>query len=326
MLPEPVQLIRALTLFLAPLAASAHSGVLHVPRDHLTIQSAVYAAAPGDQIRIAAGDYPEWVSINDKSDLKLVGEPGTSMTRVSIFSSQQIQVRGIAFPSGPYLAIQVYTSSDVTIDGCETSGTTFALISTFSDRTRILRSAFRDTQVGVMIEFGSGHEIRQCRFERTSSDGITVRGADGVLIEKNRARSATDFWVTASSNVLIRKNRLKETAVSVGGSQGLEVVGNRIDRPRLPGVTVHTGSLASVRNNRISGGTSQGIWLQDVTDSLIRKNVVQGCARAGIQIEGSGNGFVRNRARNNLLFDLDDRSPGLNSYKRNRFGTTNLSQ
>src|SRR4029453_7010257 len=64
--PKLAASVAALTLL--PCLAAAQE-VHHVPKDHVTIQAAVEAAASGDTILVSGGTYEEAVVITGKDDL-----------------------------------------------------------------------------------------------------------------------------------------------------------------------------------------------------------------------------------------------------------------
>ncbi len=66
---------------LALLALTAHAATLRVPADHSTVQEAVAAAAAGDRVLIAAGEYRESVVVD--APIALVGEPGAVLKGAS---------------------------------------------------------------------------------------------------------------------------------------------------------------------------------------------------------------------------------------------------
>lgn len=78
-------LVAGVVITLGPLPG-ALAADLFVPSEYATIQAAVDAAAPGDRIRIAAGDYYEQILIMDKTNLTLAGESGEPASVIHAFS------------------------------------------------------------------------------------------------------------------------------------------------------------------------------------------------------------------------------------------------
>ena len=86
---------------------------INVPDDYTTIQAAINAASPGDTIIVAAGIYPEAITIaNTKANLVLQSE--TELGAI---------IRPTTTPSWGMGAITIYADG-VTIDGFEIDGTT----------------------------------------------------------------------------------------------------------------------------------------------------------------------------------------------------------
>ena len=96
---------------------TSRAAVIHVPAEYPTIQAAVDAAASGDEIRIAAGTYPEQVLIASKN-LKVVGEPGAVLEAIA----------GMAPTFAPYgdsdvkTVLAIALCDDVTIQGLTVDG------------------------------------------------------------------------------------------------------------------------------------------------------------------------------------------------------------
>src|SRR6185503_10611766 len=90
---------------------------LHVPADFATIQQAVEAAAPGDTIQIAPGDYFEQIVIGNKGRLTLVGAPGAVIHASPLMSQTMLPFGGWSW----FPVLGIYRSdvvvSNLTFDG-----------------------------------------------------------------------------------------------------------------------------------------------------------------------------------------------------------------
>lgn len=103
-------LILSITATTIPFVSAATT--INVPDDYPTIQAAINAASPGDTIIVAAGIYPEAITIG-KANLVLQSE--TELGAI---------IRPTTTPSGwPEAAVYIHADG-VTIDGFEIDGTT----------------------------------------------------------------------------------------------------------------------------------------------------------------------------------------------------------
>ena len=173
----------SLVLFacLAPVIAQA--AALRVPENHETIQAAVDAAADGDTILIAPGDYFENVKIEEKGALVLIGTAGAEKTVldgnekgivVEVLRSGRTVLRGLTLQrgftpgNGGGLSVQ---QSDAEVIDC-----------------RFLNNTANNEGGGLMVSNCSDFLVSGCFFERNESEAasaIGVVGGRGVL-ENNR--------------------------------------------------------------------------------------------------------------------------------------------
>ena len=88
------------------LSSAVPTRVLHVPREHSTVQAAVDAAQPGERVLLAAGVYNESVKIRQKHvDIVGAGTAGSVVLRYS-GDANVVSVRGVANVSLSNLTIR----------------------------------------------------------------------------------------------------------------------------------------------------------------------------------------------------------------------------
>lgn len=96
---------------------SAHSGIINVPKDYLTIQAAINAANTGDTINVSSGTYPEHVVLN--KTVSLIGEnrsttiiDGGGSGKVVYVVADDVKVSGFTIRDGLY-GIYLASSNNV---------------------------------------------------------------------------------------------------------------------------------------------------------------------------------------------------------------------
>ena len=85
----------ALFAFLPGTRGSSWAAVIHVPGEFSTIQAALNAAAPGDQIEVAPGTYPEVTQFQGKA-VTLLSSGGPAVTTIDGTGFNESVVRCIS--------------------------------------------------------------------------------------------------------------------------------------------------------------------------------------------------------------------------------------
>ncbi len=282
-----------LALAVTPLAQEG--SVLQVPGEYPTIQAAVEAASPGDQIRVAAGVYNERVSITT-SGLRLqasngvvidgTGLDGTS-PGVSISGAENAPLVGVELAG---FEIRNFPQGIVVVQAVELS----------IHRNDIHHNA------------GVGVELLTVRLSKVSQNAVYSNGGHGLYLRLGSAHNT------------VRANRFNENGVSVAGQKGSGIV-----------VTGPLSNDNELLENEVIGNNGWGIMISrpsgPLTGTLVAQNRVHGNVRAGIVVMGSGvsgNTIVQNNATGNSTggnnpatlcypFDLFDDAPVNNTWERN---------
>ncbi|MEA4964294.1 MAG: right-handed parallel beta-helix repeat-containing protein [Oscillospiraceae bacterium] len=288
--------------------------VIRVRTDYPTIQAAVDAALPGDEILVEGGVYRERVTVG-KSFLSITGEknavldgqwmPGTAFT---LDNTSGVEIRSFI--------IKNFQGDGVDILG---GGTSNAISQTrffniggsgvkqdagVSD-SRVTGCSVKSAESGI---YDLGHCLRaeNCRI---------LYCRTGVSCEE----SSADAWIcrcAAGRNVIgiaaagiraqIKGNDVfgsRSGGINVTGA-GCLVEGNDVrETITYDGISV-AAENSTVRGNRVCKSGRYGIYVNGTGLSSILANEVNDNADIGILIEQQGNTVVGNRARGNGKFDL----------------------
>jgi hypothetical protein len=108
-------LVLVVSLGLVTAAPVLAGTTIHVPGDYATIQEAIDAAAPGDTIMVAAGEYDAFV-LEGKSNISIIGAQGATVTTANL-------IKALPVVGNAWVLAAVYDSEDVNIEGINFDGT-----------------------------------------------------------------------------------------------------------------------------------------------------------------------------------------------------------
>ena len=282
----------------------AGSGNCQAKSPCASIQSAVNAAAPGDTIHVAAGDYIENVTIPPgKNGVRIQGA-GEDKTKV--ISAGGDAVPKEAPPGVPIDVVFDIISADVTIEklaiehppGVPTKRDLGVFVRPPAANATIQKTAINRNRTGGALEPTN-----------PGSRGIFVLQAKGTTISKNRlSGNYEDHLHIPSSHSTIDKNEI-------------------VDAKRVGIVIIQETSTSDSTNNVITHNTvthcgTDGIQIQG-DDNLIGKNTVTQSGSAGIRLCGAGdcvppgvtavasnNTVSKNVLKNNSAGDIVDNGSG----------------
>jgi hypothetical protein len=225
------------------------SAELNVPSEYPTIQAAINAAASGDTIRIAAGDYYEQALITNGS-LTILGEPGATLHAWEP-GMQQILLPFNA-TSYPLLAC---VSSDVTIRGLTFDGGR-------------LGDAYPHKLFGLVFR-GAGGRVENC----------TIRGFTGNTQTDTRGVSIVNpaGLATLDIEVSIVKNSFSDNILSllILGDTGINA-----GRVRTK-FTIEGNTFTSSGPSEI---TAQAIRIRSGASGVVRDNIIRNYSYNGGQM------------------------------------------
>jgi nitrous oxidase accessory protein NosD len=196
-----MKLTRIALMVVGVLAVStARAERLSVPDEFATLQAAVNAAAPGDEILVKK-DQSGRAVLNGKTDLVIRGRGKPVVGDLDIVHCSNVFIQGLVVEGSGGAAIYLLLSTDVTIRKCT------------------IRDAPRD---GILVVGGERLIVEKCRFKGIGEIGIAIGGENlSVLthaqILKNRMSSIGLYGIGLFDGrvVLAEKNRISHAAGGV---------------------------------------------------------------------------------------------------------------
>lgn len=267
------------------LAAAPGPGSISIEVPSISLEAALPALVNGHGVRLVAqtpGAQIDAQALNAGPVLDISG-PNTS-------------IEGLTIKNCPGAAILVravrFHLSDSTIDSCDVG---VEIAATASDAL-LERNHFRNNRLGVRFA-ASGHNAVVANNEFSEHKDTALWAV----------RSAPDSHDDA---IAIHDNKFTEDRVGiVAGNIAVRV--ERNDFINVHEAAVHVvGAGAVVRGNRIDGGASMGVIVENARGAVVENNDLQGITAYGVMVRGSGNTLVQaNRLYNcgyGLAFVLGD--------------------
>ncbi len=270
-------------LFLVASAKGPTSISIEIPK--ISLETALPAFVNGNGVRLvgqASGAEIDAQALNAGPVLDISGS-NTSIEGITIKNcpATAILVRAVRFR----LSASTIESCDVAVEVAENASDTL-----------LERNHFQKDRLGV--RFGaSGHNsvVANSEFVENKDAGVwAVRSApdshdDVIGIHDNKFTEDGTAIVTGNVPVLIERN----------------------DFINAHEADVHVvGAGAVIRGNRINGGASMGIVVENTRGTIIENNEMEGLAAYGVMVRGSSNTLVRaNRIHNcgyGIAFVLGD--------------------
>lgn len=236
--PRSTALAILAACLLGPAATCAE---LRVPKDFPTIQAAVSAAEPGDEIVIAPGVYPEAVVIKGMTGLTLRGagatiDPGGGALALTLMASHDIVIEGLEFRNSPdWPLIDCLGGTGLVFRRLRFMAGNYAVYAGGVQGLVLERSRFQDL-TGPALVFEGGSDLVLSRSRMLRVWGV-VDGSGGGSVHIERvvasqvANQAIDIgWFQPTHDVTIERTVLTDI-----DDYGIEVLGDRarIDRVRI---------------------------------------------------------------------------------------------
>jgi nitrous oxidase accessory protein NosD len=282
-----------------------------------SIQGAIEAASPGDEIVVCNGIYAEQLSINKSLDLH--GDSGAFLVPASTLQNATSLATGDAIAAAVLVSGATNVSiSGLTIDGINNGITECAprLIGVYFQnasgslrhatvRNFILGAAFNGCQsgTGVFVESGGGQssdvEITDCSIHNYQKNGITANETATTARIHNNVVTGIGPTPGAAQNGI-------QIGFSAGGSIRENVVANNIWSPCTAVATcetVATDILVTESDNvhvtdNTAGISQVGIFV-DGNNAEVRNNrVFDASVFENIRLQGNGNSVDDNHVSN----------------------------
>lgn len=317
---KPRLLSAALAWLAAGGLAPLHAGTIAFPdggAGFVTLQDALDAAADGDVVVIAPGEYRGNFTLDDKLGVTLKGNgvvsidarplgatgsgPALVATNCPGLRIEGLSFRNAAGADAAGAGLRVNGSDAVTlkklvVTGCETYG----ILAQQCEGLRLEECELRGNVGGVHLE-GNQAELRRVTVENDGQQGITVFGDDATIERSVVAVIRGGGGINISgARPTIRKCTV--TAVLDQGTSGIATSGGNPDlrHNRVVGCDVGMfviyGAEGVVKGNEFVRCSSSGLRLGNVSHTLtIKGNLVSRCGGPGIWVEGDFQYLVDNR-------------------------------
>jgi len=260
-------------------AFSARADILNVPSEFATIQMAIDASLPGDEIVIAPGIYKEELHTNNDNitltgagidatiisgDLDGTGSNSTRGPEFNIFFGS-VLIQDLTL-SGFDDALLVYGFGNVEIRNCKfIHNKTGPVLLTSEGNNLIQGCTFEQNQyLALRIEGGSAntHAIRDCTFR----DGYSCIDGDNITIENSTFTNHTQIAVTGNDYIVrdcvFTSNN---NAIGTGGDLVVEnchFENNTGDSFQSDGgaAIYHRSGNCTISNSTFVRNTTEGRW------------------------------------------------------------------
>ncbi len=297
-----------LRVFLCCLLGSsvlARADVHVVPDDFDTVQAALDAAKPGDEVKVKPGEYTEsltlpcGVTLTGEGDGEVIvqcaPEAGSVLT---VADCAEGTVKHITFRHTPESAGAETNEKPPPACRISRSGITFA------------SCTVRDAAAHGLVVDGAGQPtILESTFEENAFDGILVmgNGADVTLVANSSIRNKRyGIWICNGAHVEARENASSENQLSgivVNGEKtAATLIANTCRENSKHGIWICQGAQVEARENTCDGNKSSGLIVEGKTT---RATLIANSARdntyagvffgSGVQYEARDNVFVHNK-------------------------------
>ncbi|MBE0647448.1 MAG: DVUA0089 family protein [Bacteroidales bacterium] len=294
---------RALMVMIVMLSSGlGWSADIHVPADYGTIQAAINAANPGDNIIVAAGNYTEQLTINKSLDLIGAGEATTTITAPAVRAGSVTEGATIhdyllaAYASSGTIDVRIEgfsfdingqnkTGGTAQLDGVffrdvdDAGGTVAGL---FSCTIHNFAAAPEYEGFGLVVYGSSDLTINDIDIHDYTRDGILIRGTSIATVSNNT--------VTGNATCL---NGISMLDGATGTISGNSVSGNiRSIGWAAVGIIVWNSDDVVINGNNIVDDCWNGIYCQDASNITVDGNTLTNIHDAAVVLHNTDGSTV----------------------------------
>lgn len=300
---------------------------VNVPGDYSTIQAAIDAANPGDTINVAAGNYPEQITINKSLDLIGEGEATTTILAPSTRTGTVTQ--GTIVHDFIVAAYATSGTIDVRIEGFTIDANTQNKVASAAQFDGVFFGNVTDTSGTVAGIFscsihnfadspayeGFGVVVYGDSLLTVNDNDISDYTRDGISINRYGG-SGSNPDVTISGNTITGSptalNGINIGTVTAGTVTGNTITGNTRSGPWAGGgIVVWSSTGVTIQNNHVDNNF-YGIDLEPDTSGVhISGNTLEDNIKRAISLNGADNNFVSGNTITGPVAGTDDVAIGL---------------
>jgi parallel beta-helix repeat protein len=289
-----------------PQAAVQRTVLLHVTNGGDTgpgtLREALFIAAT------AAG--PTNVSVEvAKITLLTALPPLVNGREVTVFGQTPgAQIDAAGLDSGPVLDV---SGPETSIDGISIANCPGTAILVRSNRFHLSQSTIQGCEVGVEVAENTSNTLLDRNHFVGNRIGVRFSGSghDSVVASNEFTQNKdAGLWAVRSTPdprddvIGIHDNKFTENGIVDGN---IKVLIERNDFINAHEADVHVvGEGAAIRGNRMNGGASMGIIVENATGTSIEDNDMEGFAAYGVMVRGSANALVRSNRLHNCGYGL----------------------
>ncbi len=285
---------------------------------YATIQAAVNASAIGGTVLVCPGTYPEQVVLSMPLIIKGVNNPASNGSSAVVTVPAAGLAPNASNGNVAQIVVQGFTGGQAQIvnlivdgsgGGCSQGPTSGIKLLNVGDATWT-SSAGVVSGVVVRNECGDAVNaensfitVQNSIMHDVGLNGITTNGGDTLI--NNNTMHNINIWgvsVTAGVNSVVSNNVLaSQRGINVdGGSTGVQVTTNTIGPYTGTAILAQYSSGLNIKSNKVHGAYA-GVWLYQVSGSMVMSNTLSNLYGFGIVDEASHAG---NTIQNNVLTEM----------------------
>jgi nitrous oxidase accessory protein NosD len=295
--------VGAILLALAgPMARSASADAILVVDDdraqcpnasHISIQSAVAAAQPGDTVLVCGGTYRETVTITTDA-VRIVADGASGV----VLDGQGARQRGFVLAAVRGVRIEGFTVRNHLEGGIHlTAG---------ADQNVVRHNVTSGNTFGIQLaSAGSGNVVVHNVSTKNAFAGISNVSSEGTTIAHNATSQ------NGRNGIVVARPHGSYAALSA------TLAHNRSSGNGVAGIALIHGGGSTVSHNHLSGNAQDGIILHESFDNVIEYNHSTTNGLDGIGVKdhpgmplSAGNVIRRNQVLDNTEHDCHDESVG----------------